>query len=179
MPQIADQPMNGGRRARTPIKLAGGALAILAAVAGLIGNLDRIREFLQPSVEGAWMITNTVEESTFSPYRGLSVTYQVFLTHDGRQLTGTGEKVMENGKAIPVRAHSPIEIDGGVEGGRVIARFVLKPAPDGAARETRGQFEWHAMGDGFLSRKATRLEGTFSSTGASSRGRSIGVRPGV
>jgi hypothetical protein len=152
------------------------ALAILGGAAAFITNIDKIQDFFQPSLDGMWVLTNTIEGSTFSSYRGLPVTYHVFLTHNGRQVSGTGEKIMENGKEIPTSAHSPIEIAGEVQGRSVVARFVLKPAPDGAARETRVQFEWRVVRGGFPSRTAVRLEGTFISTGASSRGQSTGVR---
>lgn len=159
------------------MKFVTGALAVLAAVAGLIANIDKIQDFFRPSLSGEWRLTVTINQSSFRAYEGRSATYRIFVTHTGTTLSGTGEKVMVDAKEIPVPARQPIEFTGDIAGDVVTARYVLKPGTDGAARETRGQFVWKIIRGGILSRQAIRLEGTFTGTAASTSGVALAVRP--
>jgi|SRR6516162_1080404 hypothetical protein len=85
-----------------PGKLIATALAVIAAVAGLIANLTGIFQFLQPSLSGQWLLTMHIQQSTDSAYVGKTATFQIFLINDGQNVTGAGEKIQVDGKDIPI-----------------------------------------------------------------------------
>lgn len=154
-------------------KYSGMVAALVAATAALITHSDTIGAFVQPSVDGGWCITNTLENSSVERFKGLRLTYHVFLTKRGPTISGTGEKVLENGVMVGVAARSLIQLNGTMGGRHIVARYDLDPASDRAARKTTGEFRWAATADSILFGRITKLEGTFSGTGGSS-GLSVG-----
>jgi hypothetical protein len=162
---------------RAPWKLITTLAAGLAGIAALITNIDTIADLFTPSVAGAWQITETIKKSTYMPYIGERATYRVTLYQDGSKVSGTGEKIMVNDKQIPPSQKQPLEIIGGnIEGGELKVSFKLEPAPDKAARETRGEFNWHVVRGGIFKTTAIRLEGTFWGTVADTQGDAVAVR---
>lgn len=144
------------------------ALVIIGGLAALITQVDTITTFLQPSIEGAWCLDVTVQQSTVDSFKGLQLTYHVFFEKHGADIAGKGEKEMENGVLLPRKARSPIFITGIMKGSEIIARYDLKPAIDQAARSTTGEFRWTTSADHYIRGHVTKLEGTFSGTGGSS-----------
>ena len=50
-----------------------------------------------PDLSGRWQFTVTYENTAYSKYEDLQVTYQVLLIQEGLQLSGSGEKLSERG----------------------------------------------------------------------------------
>jgi hypothetical protein len=53
---------------------------------------------------GDWVVTNTVVETSYPPYRDLRLGFRVRLRQEGARVTGRGEKYLENGRPIPAAA---------------------------------------------------------------------------
>ena len=159
-----------------PSKIITAGLALIAAVAGLIANVQGIADFLQPSLSGQWLLTVKNVESSYKPYVGMTSSFQVFLLHDGHTLKGDGEKVQVDGKDIPIAQHQPISVSGEVAGGNVILKYTEKPGPDKAARPTSGEFRLKTVGSGLLSRHVARMEGSFWGTAAATSGTAVAIR---
>ena len=98
-----------------------GVLAALAAVAGLISNVDKIEDFFRPSLSGEWRLTVTINHSSYRAYEGASATYRVFVTHTGTTLTGTGERVMVDAQEVPTQTRQPIDLTGEITGDLITA----------------------------------------------------------
>jgi hypothetical protein len=109
---------------------------------------------------GDWVVTNTVVETSYPPYRDLRLGFRVRLRQEGVRVTGHGEKYLENGRRIPASARRPIRLEGHVvAGGSVEVTF----EEDGHARRTEGRFRLTPQG-------RQSLTGTFASTAANARG---------
>lgn len=143
---------------------------VLAAIMGVIAGVLAITAYLQNrttvNVTGWWELTNTVESTSYPKYEGMQLTYRIFLQQDRTQITGKGEKWLEDGEEIEWQFHSPISIEGKAEGRTLTASFEEK----GTSRTTCGNFVWTVSADG------NKLEGTFTHTAANSNGSSIGRR---
>jgi hypothetical protein len=159
-----------------PGKVITAGLALVAAVAGLIANVQGIADFMQPSLSSQWLLTETNAESSYKPYIGMTSTFQLFLLHDGHNLKGDGEKIQVDGKDIPIAQHQPITVTGDVSSGDVILKYVEKPGPNGAARTTTGEFSLKTIRSGMFSRQVARLEGSFWGTAAATSGTVVAIR---
>jgi hypothetical protein len=115
---------------------------------------------------GRWELTNEVESTSHPAFEGLRVGYRLRLRQEGSRITGTGEKISENGVLILPSQRTPISVTGTVEGSQVVLRFTEQ----GAERASAGVFRWRLSPDG------SSLEGRFSSDAASSQGTSVGSR---
>src|SRR6185369_12667066 len=113
-------------------------------------------------LDGWWLVTNSVDESSYPAYEGLRLGYRVHLHREGDRIVGRGYKWTENGRPVPPRARTPIFVSGVVRNGRLEVRFV----EHGSARVSEGRFQWQ------LSRDAARLHGRFTSSAANSSGSS-------
>lgn len=53
-----------------------------------------LREFLfsMPTIAGVWACNFVVEESSYKPYKGMTVVHQIVLLQRGGEITGSGEK---------------------------------------------------------------------------------------
>ena len=162
--------MSDGTDSGTIFSKAKGLIALIAGVSTIVGGtIAGIQYYHQrsiPDISGRWKITNTVEETTYNPYQGLELEYKVFISQDGVNLDGRGEKLWENGQLIERQGRSPIQITGRVEGGRVSATF----REQGLRRRTSGHFDWQLAADG------DTLKGTFTHTAASMSGPSVAVK---
>jgi len=142
----------------------------LAVLVGIIAGIVVIFQFFEsrPAINltGEWKLINTVESTSYRPYQGMQLGYRIFLQQNGTKITGKGEKCWENGKEIPSTAHSPIFIEGTLDGMMLTATFVEK----GARRTTSGSFVWTVSPDGRM------LQGSFTHTAANSQGTSNGER---
>jgi 1A family penicillin-binding protein len=117
-------------------------------------------------LSGWWEMTNRIEETNYSQYKGLRLGYRVQLEQEGNRLTGRGQKWTEDGRTIGSSGRTPITVTGKIEGRKVTLNFT----EHGAKRSTNGGFTWT------LSADRTELRGSFWSTAADTRGRSTAVR---
>jgi hypothetical protein len=159
-----------------PIRVLTFVLAVIGGAATLIANVGVITAAFEPSLSGAWVLTLDNKNSSLKTYQGMSSTYQLYLVQDDADhLTGTGEKIKVNGKDIPMGQHERLDLKGSVSGGLVAIDFIQKAGPDGAARQTNGELNLKILRAGRLSKHASRLEGSFSSTAASTSGTALAV----
>ena len=111
-------------------------------------------------MSGSWNLATQVESSSYSPYAGLRLGYEMKLEQAGDRVTGVGRKVTENGAGIGPRAQTPLTVRGTIAGDRLTLTFVEQ----GTQRETQGKFV-------LLVDDAATLRGRFSSNAAQSSGR--------
>lgn len=141
-------------------------ISALAIIGGFIGIYTFWQSYSRYNLAGQWTITNTIETTTDSHFRGLKLGYEIFLTQAGTNLAGTGEKVSENGKPLPPTAHTPISMNGTISGNNISATFQER----GTERKTEGVLKWT------YNPQTQTLSGTFTSTAASASGPSRGQR---
>ena len=115
-----------------------------------------------PDLTGNWTVINTVEQTAYEPYRNMEIGFNVAINQAGRDFTGTGEKISENGRNLPAAGRTPIQVKGTIDGDKIQATF----SENGAVRKTNGRFVWR------IDRGSGGLTGTFVSTAARTRGKS-------
>ena len=113
-----------------------------------------------PNVSGSWSMATQVESTSYSPFAGLKLGYEMKLEQDGDRVTGVGRKVTENGSGIGPRAQTPVTLSGTIAGDRLTLTFVER----GTERATQGKFV-------LLVDEGGTLRGRFSSNAAQSSGR--------
>lgn len=116
-------------------------------------------------VTGTWRLATRVESSSLSRYAGLLLGYEIELEQDGDRVTGSGRKIIENGRVINSRGQTPITVAGVADGDRLTLSFVER----GARRTTEGTFHLVRDTDG-------TVRGRFVSDAARSAG-SVEARP--
>jgi hypothetical protein len=119
-----------------------------------------------PNLTGNWKVINTVEQTSYEPYRNMEIGFNVAINQAGKAFTGTGQKISENGRSLPAGGRTPIEVKGTIDGDTVKATF----SETGAARKTNGHFVWR------IDRGNGGLRGTFVSTAARARGKSAATK---
>jgi transcriptional regulator with XRE-family HTH domain len=128
-------------------------------------NTNQASDDEPKDLSGAWTLTNRIESTSHEPYNNLNLGYRLQLAQRGDRVTGTGQKWMENGKALPAAARTPIAL----EGTRTGRRLDLKFTETGAERISNGTFVLEIAGDG-------TLQGSFSSDVANTQGSSLARR---
>lgn len=144
----------------------GGLFALAGVIAAIVALIDFAENRSAYNLSGEWRLVNTIESTTFRPYRGIRLGYRLFLRQRGIEIEGTGEKWSENDVELASTEHTPIMVKGLVEGDQISATFV----EEGKRRRTTGTFTWRIVADG------RGISGTFTSTAADSRGPSTGER---
>ena len=124
------------------------------------------QEVAAPDLTGNWTVVNTVEQTSYQPFRDMKVGFNLAIDQSGTEFTGRGEKVSENGRNLPQTSRTPIELKGTIDGDRVEATF----SESGAARKTSGRFVWR------VDKASGGLTGTFVSTAARARGKSAATK---
>lgn len=119
-----------------------------------------------PDLSGNWTVVNTVEQTSYQPFRNMKVGFNLAIDQSGTEFTGRGEKVSENGRNLPQTSRTPIELKGTIDGDRVEATF----SESGAARKTSGRFVWR------VDKANGGLTGTFVSSAARVRGKSAATK---
>ncbi len=147
--------------------IVGSTVTGLAIVGGFLGIYTFVHGCSPYDLNGKWIITNTIQSTSYHPYQGLKLGYTVYLTQHDTEITGTGEKETENGKELPTGAHSHVSITGSISRKKITATFV----EEGTERKTEGTFDWT-----YLSKNA--LDGRFTSTAADAEGPSVARRAG-
>ncbi|HJT67773.1 MAG TPA: DUF4388 domain-containing protein [Pyrinomonadaceae bacterium] len=115
-----------------------------------------------PDLTGNWTVINTVEQTAYEPYRNMEIGFNVAINQAGRNFTGTGEKISENGRSLPAAGRTPIQVKGTIDGDKIQATF----SENGSVRKTNGRFVWR------IDRGSGGLTGTFISTAARTSGKS-------
>jgi Domain of unknown function (DUF4388) len=115
-----------------------------------------------PNLSGNWKVVNTVEQTSYEAYKNMEIGFNVSINQAGKDFTGRGEKISENGRSLPAAGRTPIEVKGTIDGDKVEATF----SESGAVRKTNGRFIWR------LDKGSGGLTGTFVSTAARTRGKS-------
>ncbi|MBA3270052.1 MAG: hypothetical protein H0T71_06030 [Acidobacteria bacterium] len=110
-------------------------------------------------LSGVWTLSTTIESSSMRTFQGLQLGYRIELNQNGNQISGSGQKVTENGRAVAAGGRTPISVRGTVEGNRLTLTFTER----GARRPTEGKFILHRQDGG-------ALRGRFSSSAAGSSG---------
>ena len=142
--------------------LVGAAVTLVTLVGGALGILQALGP--PHDLTGKWTIIDKTEQTSYSPYQDLQVTYVVTITQEGTDLSGSGYKSAESGHPLFGKAQTPIEIKGklkGLRGNSIDAAFTEQ----GAKRPVAGGFNWKLARDG-------KWAGTFYSGAADSSGSS-------
>lgn len=121
-----------------------------------------------PTLSGRWTVTNAIETTNRRAFTGLRIRFRIELEQRGDRLTGRGVKVAVDEKRLPRRQQTRIVLAGTIRGEEAVVRFV----EHGTRRASTGGFRWRISPDG------RRLQGTFDSNAAASRGRSDATRDG-
>lgn len=121
-------------------------------------------EATRPDLTGNWKVINTVEQTSYKAYQNMEVAFNLSINQSGNDITGTGEKITENGQNLPAHGRTPIEVKGTIDGDKIVATFV----ETGSLRKTNGRFVWRIDKGG--------LTGTFNSTAARTSGRSAATK---
>ena len=141
---------------------------IAAGIIGVLGyleNRNQNKDHYAVNLTGEWIITNTIESTSYRPFKDLQLGYRIFFQQNGKRIIGKGEKCWENEKELPSHAHSPVSIDGILDELILTATFEEK----GSRRITYGSFVWNISPDG------KKIEGRFTHTAANSKGNSVGI----
>lgn len=119
-----------------------------------------------PDLSGEWTIVNTVNTTSQRSFQNLRIGFALSINQTGTTFTAKGRKVSENGRTLPASSRTPIELKGSIKGDLIEATF----SEHGALRKTNGRFVWK------IDRAGSGLSGTFASTAARARGKSIATR---
>lgn len=119
-----------------------------------------------PDLSGNWSVVNTVEQTSYAGYKNMRVGFNVSINQTGRDFTGTGQKISENGRSLPATSRTPIVVKGTIDGDKIEATF----SENGAMRTTNGRFVWR------IDKTNGGLTGTFNSTAARSSGKSAATK---
>ena len=118
------------------------------------------------NLSGKWNLVNTIETTSYQTFKNMKIGFQVSIDQNGNSFTGSGHKVSENGRPLPVKSRTPIQVKGSINGDRIEATF----SEEGTARKTNGRFVWRVDTAG------RGLTGSFATSAARSRGKSSAIR---
>jgi hypothetical protein len=118
------------------------------------------------NLSGKWNIVNTVETTSYNTYKNMKIGFALSINQTGTTFTGNGSKVSENGRTLPAKGRTPIQVKGSINGDRVEATFFEA----GAARNSNGRFVWR------IDKAGRGLTGNFATTAARSSGKSAATR---
>lgn len=143
---------------------------LTVSVIGVAAGICAIVQFIETRSEvdlcGEWKVADTIESTSYKPYKGLELGFRVFIKQKGDSFTAEGEKCWVNGKELPISQRTPIYLEGVIKKDKVHANIIEK----GLNRRTIGAFVWT------LSNDNKNMVGTFTSTAGSSSGRSIATK---
>lgn len=127
--------------------------------------------FSLPLVSGVWECQQTTLDSTYTPFKGMTVWYRIVLLQDDEKITGTGEKDRDTGStgnhSYSGEHRIPIEITGKIEKSFTRSDVIrIHWSEDGTSRKSTTFHELRVSG----SKKNGALFGKFSSTAGSCSG---------
>ena len=142
-------------------------LVFIAVIAVVLG----MELFRTPSISGMWTFVISVEETEYSPFKHLEITYQAVLIQEGLKIQGNGEKYSEQelGKELYFYSSSgkiPITITG-----TIIKNFIGPDRVDLQIREEgslRISIAYHSL----TVEDEIKMVGHFNWTASNSAGRS-------
>jgi len=173
-------PDPAGTRIKTRRLKFGAVLGVLATISLVVTQLDNILTFFGAktlaSLDGPWLITDKIQQAEGDRFNNLAIQFRVFIQQKGESFTAVGEKVAVNGETLKARLRSKLDISGSISGSQVTATFVETPPEGAGARQSRGSFSWQLVRTSFLTKRPTRMEGSFVSTAADTKGTSIAIR---
>ena len=117
-------------------------------------------------LSGNWKVVNTVDQTSYQPYKNLEIGFEVAINQKGNEFTGRGQKVSENGRSLAGTSRTPIVVQGSIDGDKVEATF----SESGALRKTSGRFVWR------IDKASGGMRGTFASSAARASGRSAATK---
>ena len=150
--------------------IVGSAVTAITVIGGLFGAYEFLQRYSRYDLSGEWIVTNTIQSTSYRPFQGLKLGYTVLLTQHGTDLTGTGEKESEDGKDLPSGGHSHIQITGQITGFIIGKEITATFVEEGIRRKSEGTFHWSYQP------KTSSLSGTFTSSAADASGSSIAQR---
>lgn len=124
-----------------PWKIVG---AFLVGAITVIGGIATLHQYYETrtigTLTGSWTLRHIVTEG---PYKGTTLTFKMYLAQNGRQFSGTAEKIEVDGVVLPPHERTPLTIvTGTIDGSDVAATYVEA----GKSRETRGLLNWKLKG---------------------------------
>lgn len=119
-----------------------------------------------PNISGNWEIKFNINESSYIPYIGKSMTFKLFFTQVNNEIEAKGEKWWIDDIEIPFEQHDPLELKGTIEGDKLVCTYTLK----GIKRTTYGNL------DILISKDTRRVEGKFTGTVADTKGTINGMK---
>ena len=117
-------------------------------------------------LSGKWNVVNTIETTSYSTYKNMKIGFNLSINQTGSTFTGSGKKISENGRNLPVAGRTPIQVKGSINGDRIEATFFEA----GTARKSNGRFAWR------IDKAGRGLSGNFATTAARSSGKSAATR---
>ena len=121
---------------------------------------------------GVWTLTTTTESTTYDPYVGMVLTYDVILVQQGSNISGTGEKTSERTRSSGSHEYQPanrvrVELEGAIRYRFFASNLIdVHLKEQGRERETSSYLKLEYVDD-------HELSGTFLSTAADSRGTAV------
>ncbi len=118
------------------------------------------------NLEGEWEMQTVTEETSYPPYLGLELTFQLEVEQVGAALNAQGEKLSERLpddpalRSYPPGSRTPIELAGRLIGPSLIELTFLE---EGSQRASGGEMVLTVV-------SPTRLEGSFSSSASGAAG---------
>ncbi len=117
-------------------------------------------------LSGKWTVVNSVDTTAYGSFKNMKIGFDLSIDQTGSTFTGKGRKVSENGRSLPAKSRTPIQVQGSIKGDRIEATFI----EEGTARKSNGTFVWR------LDKSGRGLTGNFATTAARSRGKSAASR---
>lgn len=151
------------RKKRTWSKAISALVTVITIASGGLAVKDYFDHRARYDLSGRWIVENTVEQTSYRPFKNMKSTFTVSFTQNGTEFTGVGEKSTINGRPVSGRDHTPLKVEGSIEGRKIHATFT----ETGVERETSGDFDWE------ISTNGKRCTGNFHSTAAATSGPSI------
>ncbi|MEP2447613.1 MAG: hypothetical protein ABJI69_10315 [Balneola sp.] len=126
--------------------------------------------FLKKNLSGEWKIKLIIDETSYNPFKDLSIYYKVHLLQKGYELSGSGEKVKEINSQNEVTEYEKdkrvtIDINGYYERKYLNRSIIyLNIVEKGRIRESRATYTLKI-------KNKKLLKGTFITTAADSQGK--------
>jgi hypothetical protein len=130
-----------------------------------------IKEYILPkkNITGEWKAILTINESSYNPYKNLSIEFKIHLLQKGNEILGSGEKIKDfktdGTETIFERSKRvKIEISGFYERSYLRrSKVYLNIIEEGRERESRSTYTMTV-------KNSKKLKGNFTSTAADSGG---------
>lgn len=143
--------------------------ALLATILSIITAIIFLEEryINEPAeIAGNWEMKFMINESSYKPYIGKSMTFKLYFIQKENEIEGKGEKWWIDDKEISIGQHDQMELKGTIDGDIFTCTYTLH----GTRRVTTGIIEAE------ISNNTKSMNGTFSGTAADTKGLFKGVK---